>query len=182
VQPFFVAQKDRVRIILAVVAALAAILLPHRRHHPPPQRTAVRELHALGEWQALVVPRRRAVIAVVEWAFRRLLLHAGHHRCGSFRRQCGHGVIERQQAGEKAVKPIALLGRERRIIGQDARERRRRGRAHSTASAENSALRASTSCRLAKARKLSAGVARWARYAPSMRATVAGASSAFTSR
>src|SRR5262252_827430 len=75
VQPLLLAQKDRVRIILAVIAALAAILLAHRRHHPPPQRTAVGELHALGERQGLVVPRRRPVVTIVEGALQRAPLY-----------------------------------------------------------------------------------------------------------
>src|SRR6202011_4065803 len=49
VEPFLFLQKDRVGIVLAVVAALAAVLLAHGGHQAPAQRPPLRELHALGE-------------------------------------------------------------------------------------------------------------------------------------
>src|SRR5215471_3111027 len=68
IEPLLLLQEEDVRIVLAVIAALAAILLSHRRHHPPPQRPAVGKLHALGERQRLVVPRRLPVVAVIDWS------------------------------------------------------------------------------------------------------------------
>ena len=151
VQPLFFLRDDEVRIVLAIVAALAAVLLRHRGHHLAPQRLAFGELHALGERHGLVVPRRLAVVGVAE-----RVGGAGHQRGVLLGRERGHArAVERDEAGEEAVQPGALLVRERRGLGNERGDRRRDGLAHSTASASNIAFSASASWRLLKARKVS---------------------------
>ena len=56
IEPCLALVRDRIRIVVAIIAALAAVLLRHRGHHPPPQRTAVGELHAVCDRHGLVVP------------------------------------------------------------------------------------------------------------------------------
>ena len=102
VQPLFLLLEQRVGVFLAVVAALAAILLAHRRHHLAAQRLAVGELHALGERQRLVVPRRAVVGLAAD-------VDAGHQRRRILRRQRRHVAV--QQPGEEPVQPDALLRR-----------------------------------------------------------------------
>ncbi len=148
VQPLLVFQDDGVGVVLAIVAALAAILLAHGRHEPPPQRPAFGKLHALAERHGGIVPGRLPVVAVVERAARRRRARPHdvvHQRRGLFGRQRVDAAVERQQAGEEAVEPGALLGRERRGVRNERRDRRRRGLRHSTACVSNSVLSASTS-------------------------------------
>ena len=64
IEPLLLREAMALRIILAIIAALAAILLRHRGHHAPPQRTAFRELHALGKRKRLIVPGRFAIVAI----------------------------------------------------------------------------------------------------------------------
>ena len=113
IQPLFLLRKDRVGIVLTVVAALAAVLLRHRRHHAAAQRPAFGELHALGERQRLVVPGRFVVIVVGR--------RAAGRSAGISAADCSgdSGVTPRRrarQAGEEAVEPGALLRRERRAL------------------------------------------------------------------
>ncbi len=56
--------RNRVGIVVAVIAALAAILLRHRRHHAPAHRAAFCELHTIGNRHGLVVPRCLAIVAI----------------------------------------------------------------------------------------------------------------------
>src|SRR5204862_202394 len=63
-------------------------------------------------------------------------------------------AVERQQAGEKAVQPGALLRGKWRSIGNQGRQRRRRGVGHSLACVSNKAFSASMSYRRVKAAKL----------------------------
>ena len=110
VQPLFLLGKQRVRIVVAVVAALTAVLLRHRGHHAPPQRTAFRELHAVGKFQRLIVPGRFTVVAIARRRTR-------HQRGRLFRSERCHAPIERHQAGKETIEPGALLGRKRRGFG-----------------------------------------------------------------
>src|SRR5262249_36851198 len=145
VEPFFFFQKDRVGIIFAVVAALAAILLAHGGHHAPAQRPPLRKLHALIELNGLVVPWRLAVVTVVERPLcDRRRRRTRHQRRGFFRRQRRYAAVEREEAGEEAIEPFALLGRKRRVLRNEGRERRARREAHA-ASTATSALSASRS-------------------------------------
>ena len=158
IQPLFLAGNDRTGIILAVVAALAAILLRHRRHHLPAQRLVVRELHAFGQRQGLIVPRRAAVIVLRALGVRR----ARHQRDSLVSRQRRHArIVERNQPGEEAVEPGALVLGERRGFGHQ-RWNRRRHVFHHAASASNIVFSASTSCRRANVRKVSSRAARCA--------------------
>ena len=148
VQPLFVFQDDGVGVILAIVAALAAILLAHGGHEPPPQRAAFGELHAVAERHGGVVPRRLPIVAIIKRAARRRRARPHdvvHQRRGLFRRQRVDAAIERQQPGEEAIEPGALLRRKRRGVRNERRDRRRRGLRHSTACVSNSDLSASTS-------------------------------------
>ena len=152
VQPLFFLRDDEVGIVLAIVAALAAILLRHRGHHAPPQRPAFGERHALGERQASgrATAHRRCRCRRTRWS------RARHQRGALLGRERGDArAVERDQAGEEAVQPRALLGRERRGLGNERGDRRRDGLAHSAASASNIAFSASASWRLLKARKVS---------------------------
>ena len=124
VQPLFLLEEDRVGIVLAVVAALAAILLRHRRHHPPPQRPAFGELHAVGQRHGLVVPGR-AVVGLAP-AASPAPSRSGISPARPPRRQRRHAAVQREQAGEKAVEPGALLRGERRAFRQEGRDRRAR--------------------------------------------------------
>ena len=164
VQPLLAFAEDRVGVVLAVIAALATILLTHRRHHPPPQRPALRELHALGERHGGIMPGRFAVIAVGRWPAR---LRRDADRRDQRRAFGGaeriDAAVERQQPGEKAIQPGALLWGKWRSIGNQGRQRRRRGVGHSLACVSNKAFSASMSYRRVKAAKLSSRPARWAR-------------------
>ncbi len=149
VQAPFGARKQCVGIVLAVVTALAAVLLRHCRHHAPPQRLPFGEPHALGQLQRLIVPRRAVIL------FGRLRRGA-RHECGRFfrgqRRDAAvHDcAVGRNQSGEKAAQPLALLGCERRAARDQLERRRRKVLGHSAASASHSERRAATSCRRAK--------------------------------
>src|SRR5438067_9468132 len=106
IESLLFSQKDRVRIVLAIVTALAAILLPHGRHHPPPQRPAFSELHPLTEGQRLVVPGRSLVVAIIERAScRRRTGHLGHQGSGLVRGERAHSASEPEQPGEEAIEP-----------------------------------------------------------------------------
>src|SRR5262245_39617646 len=163
VEPPLLLQDDDVRIVLAVIAALAAILLSHRRHHPPPQRTAVGKLHAFGERQRLVVPRRLPVVAVIEWS-----LDGGdqsrHQRGVRLRREGGDArAVKPEKPGKEAIEPCTLLRGERGAIGNQFCDRRRRRLSHSTAPRSNMALNASSSWRRVNAANVSRSEARYAR-------------------
>ncbi len=62
IQPLFLLDEDRSRIVLAVVAALAAILLRHRRHHAARQRLPSASFMRSASGMRRVVPRRAVVI------------------------------------------------------------------------------------------------------------------------
>jgi hypothetical protein len=113
VQPRFFLLRDRVGIVVAIVAALAAILLRHRRH----QRRAAAafgELHALGDRHGLVVPRRFAVVAIA----------AGGGICGSGISALLSATARappRRRAGRRRSRSArsALLVGERRVLRND---------------------------------------------------------------
>jgi hypothetical protein len=86
IEPLFGLQKQRVRIVFAIVTALAAILLRHCRHQLAAKRARFGKLHAVGHRHGLVVPWRFAVIAVVERALGRIR----HQAFGLIRRKCRH--------------------------------------------------------------------------------------------
>src|SRR5215471_6627422 len=147
IEPLLLLQEDDVRIVLAVIAALAAILLSHRRHHPPPQRPAVGKLHALGERQHLVVPRRLPVVAVIAWSV------GGGDAC----------AVKLEKPGKEAVEPCPLLRGERGAVGNQFRNRRTRRLSHSTASRSNMAFNTTSSWRRVNAANVSCSEARCAR-------------------
>ncbi len=119
VQPLLGLLHDLVGVGLAGVAALAAILLRHGRHHAPAQRPALGHVHALGHLEGRVVPRRLVVFAA-----RHRIGEGGIGRGGQRRRARALG---RQEAGEKAVQPVTLLGREGRALGNIGDEARLAG-------------------------------------------------------
>ena len=145
------AAGDHFGIVVAVVAALAAVLLRHRRHHAATQRSAFRELHSLGDRQALIVPRRIVVGAGG-------LFH--HRRAGRIRQRLHAARLGRHQPGKEAIEPRALLRRERRAVGDEI-ERWRRHLVHCRASIIFPM--ASTPARRAKATKVSSAPVRLAR-------------------
>src|SRR5215471_8468782 len=163
IEPLLLLQEEDVRIVLAVIAALAAILLSHRRHHPPPQRPAVGKLHALGERQRLVVPRRLPVVAVIKWS-----VGGGdqsrHQRGVRLRREGGDAcAVKLEKPGKEAVEPCTLLRGERGAVGNQFRNRRTRRLSHSTASRSNMAFNAPSSWRRVNAANVSCSEARCAR-------------------
>src|SRR5215472_3410216 len=164
VQPLFALEEDRIGVVLATVAALAAILLAHRRHHAPPQRPHIGKLHSLGERDPGIVPRRLAVIAVVQRPARRRRASGALQQC---RRFSGgeriNAAIERQKPGKETVQPGTLLGRKWRRFRNEVWDRRRRGVSHSYPCRSNMALSASTWCRRVNSAKFSWGPARLAR-------------------
>ena len=121
--------EQRVGIVLAVIAALAAILLRHRRHHPPRQRLAFGELHALGKRHGRIVPGR----AVVGFGGALSPAHRSDPGKSLATSAVDSGVTppsSPNSAGEQAVEPGALLGRERRGLRDEGRDRRPRRDAH----------------------------------------------------
>ena len=101
---------DGLGIGLAQVAALAAVLLRHGGEQAARQRLAVGELHALGDRHGGIVPGRAVVLGrPAPWRQRPACAPSSG---------VGAGLgVERQQAGEEAVEPGALLVGERRAVG-----------------------------------------------------------------
>src|SRR5690349_4069254 len=128
-------------IAAAQIAALAAIELSHRGHEPMLDRPRGGEREAVVERQCRVVPRKVLGLCL-SWLGLRLRLR----REGGWP---GRSRI-RKQRGEIAVEPGALQRRERRVIGQDGRDK-----AHAAAPL-SSAASCSGLWRLAKAWKVSA--------------------------
>ena len=157
VEPLLLRKNQRIGVFLAGVAALAAVLLRHRRHQPPPERSALRQLHPLGERDGRIVPGRLAVIAVGKRIGRlgQGRSHGPHRRGGGRKRgsaRSGH-TVQAEQAGKEAVQPSPLFGRERRVLGNERSQ-------HHVSSAANRVFNASMEWRVVNAWKLSAGLSR----------------------
>lgn len=151
IEPCFATARDRLRIVVAIVAALPAILLRHRGHHLAAHGTAFGELHPVRNRHGLVVPWRFTVVAVT-----------GLHDGGTLLRRQRRGHIRRQQPGKEAVEPGALRVGERRAGGNDVEFRRGRDLVHADTCASASLRSVSPSWRRAKDRKVSSGDERWA--------------------
>ncbi len=161
VQPFLIAEEDRVGVVGAGVAALAAVLLRHGGHQTRRERPASRHAHALGGRDRRVVPG----CLVVGGQHRAVRDHRGARQAEPGLpglQQCLGRRDRPERRCEEARKPHALLLRERRRLGHEVQAGNGNRSRHATTSAAARARRWLGSWRRAKAAKPSAASVRWA--------------------
>ena len=118
IQPRLFLKEDGVGIVLTIVSALSAVLLTHCRHQPPADADAPPPASCgrKAPWPGRARARRRYPRAA-GGGRRAEIEAAGQQSRGLFGRERRDPGFKREQAGEQAVEPGALLGAERRRLG-----------------------------------------------------------------